>query len=446
MRRTLAVLFAPLLSTVSLASAVMAQPACGTFNGLVPAAANTTDRSQPFFIDTTGLDLRTAPPRRDPSNPSYPRATELPDGTLPPAGAEGNFIIGPTHAPAPETVAKDGVPRGTVTSFTLSSKGSVIYDPGLIRDDPPDCPNGSVYRSPTVTGDPSSLIVSTSHPGTWTRRVAVYVPATYERGTEAPFIVLGDGGMPPYKDLVAILDNLIEQRRVPPLVAIEIASGGQDAQGSERGREYDTVSGAYAEWVEREVLPQVERQAGVRLTRNPEGRAALGISSSGAAAFTMAWFHPELYRRVLAYSPTLVNQQWPHAPWLRGGAWEYHSAWTGPPGPNLNIEAGVLSPSAPPGSPLIPANPPKPIRFWYEIGDQDLFYPNAVMADGMHDWVLAAERMAKVLADNGYHYQFVFARNANHGDRAVKEQTLPEALEYLWQGYSAGSTTLPAKR
>ena len=59
----------------------------------------------------------------------------------------------------------------------------------------------------------------------------------------------------------------------------------------------------------------------------------MGLSSSGAAAFTMAWFHPELYHRVLAYSPTMVNQQWPHDPALRGGAWEYHSAWTGPPGP-----------------------------------------------------------------------------------------------------------------
>ena len=32
-------------------------------------------------------------------------------------------------------------------------------------------------------------------------------------------------------------------------------------------------------------------------------------------------------------------------------------------------------------------------------------------------------------------YQFVFAQNAGHVDRAVKLQTLPEALEYLWQGY-----------
>jgi len=53
----------------------------------------------------------------------------------------------------------------------------------------------------------------------------------------------------------------------------------------------------------------------------------------------------------------------------------------------------------------------------------------------MHDWVLANENMAKALAAKNYHYQFVFARNAGHGDRSVKQQTLPEALEWLWHDY-----------
>jgi iron(III)-enterobactin esterase len=49
--------------------------------------------------------------------------------------------------------------------------------------------------------------------------------------------------------------------------------------------------------------------------------------------------------------------------------------------------------------------------------------------------VIASENMARVLAARGYHYQFVFARNAVHVDRGVKEQTLPEALEWLWKDY-----------
>ncbi len=51
--------------------------------------------------------------------------------------------------------------------------------------------------------------------------------------------------------------------------------------------------------------------------------------------------------------------------------------------------------------------------------------------DNYHDWVLANERMAEALTCKGYHYQFVFAKNASHCDGAVKAQTLPLALEYI---------------
>jgi len=435
MRKLSAVLVGTLISVMPPMPVALAQPACVTQNMAVPPGANTSDKAAPFFIDTTGLDFKTAPPTRDPSNPNYPRATELPDGALPPSGAEGNFIIGPTHAAAPETVAKDGVPRGTITSFILSSKDSVIYNPGLIRDDTPGCGNSSIMTTTTAPGDKSNMIVTTSHPGTWTRTIEVYVPANYVRGTEVPFIVLGDGGSTAWKDMNTTLDNLIQQRRVPPMVSIQIGNGGQDAQGAQRGREYDTVSAIYAQFVEREVLPRVEQHAGVKLTKDPEGRATMGLSSSGAAAFTMAWFHPELYHRVLAYSPTMVNQQWPWNPALRGGAWEYHSPWAGPAGLNLTVKAGVLTPSEPPGVPLIPSAPAKPIRYWFEMGDQDLFYPNPTIPDGMHDWTLSAALMAKVLAEKGYHYQYLFVRNAKHVDRPTIAQTLPSALEWLWKGY-----------
>jgi enterochelin esterase-like enzyme len=169
------------------------------------------------------------------------------------------------------------------------------------------------------------------------------------------------------------------------------------------------MSGRYAEFVETEVLPLVERQYNVKLTRDPEGRATMGGSSGGIAAFIMAWYHPELYHRVLAYSITAINQQWPHNDETPHGAWGFHES-------------------------LIPNSPVKPIRVWMAVGDRDLLNPN-VMRDDMHDWVVASERMAGVLAAKGYNYQFVFVRNAGHTDRNMKQQTLPQALEWLWRGY-----------
>jgi enterochelin esterase-like enzyme len=340
---------------------------------------------------------RPTPPTRDPNTPGYVTAKELPDGTNAPANADGNFILGPTHSPAPEMAVQEGVPHGAVYNFTMESTDSKIY-PGIARE-----PNTFGTADPN---DPAKLIVTTSHPAPYTRKVAVYVPKQYVPGTAAPFIVGADG---PDLMLFTALDNLIAEHKVPAMIAISLGNGSGDAQGSERGLEYDTMSGRYAEFVETEVLPLVEKKFDVKLTKNPEGRATMGGSSGGSCALIMAWYHPELYHRVLTYSGTYVNQQWPPNPDTPHGAWEFHER-------------------------LIPQSPAKPIRLWMEVGDRDLYNPN-VMHDNMHDWVVANENMAKVLAAKGYHYQFVFVRNAGHTDRSVKQQTLPEALEYLWQGY-----------
>jgi enterochelin esterase-like enzyme len=338
---------------------------------------------------------RPTPPTRDPHTPGFVTATELPDGAVPRADAYGNFIIGPTHSPAPEMTVQPGVPRGTVHNFTMSSADSTIY-PGIARDP-------GTFGTPDPA-NPAKLVVTTSRPAPYTRRVAVYIPQQYVPGTAAPFIVGADG---PDPLLFTALDNLIAQKRVPVMVAISIGNGSGDAQGSQRGLEYDTMSGRYAEFVETEVLPLVEKQYNVKLTRDPNARATMGCSSGAAAAFSMAWYRNDLYHRVLSYSGTYVNQQWPHNPETSGGAWEFHRS-------------------------LIPKSPSKPIRIWMHVGDRDLLNPN-VMRDDMHDWVLANERMASALAAKGYRYQFVFARNAGHCDRAVKEQTLPAALEWLWK-------------
>ncbi len=438
MRKTRTMLIGALLSSVLAIPGAFAQTTCFTANSKVPPGSNTTDPTAPFYIDLTGLDLTTAPPTRNPLSPNYPPATQLPDGTVPSIFHNGNFIIGPTHTAAPETVVQPKVPKGTVYQFTLSSQDSLIYNPGVIRDEPIGCLNSAVFGASSFPSDKSNMILLASHPGTWTRPLDIYIPAGYRRGQELPFIVMGDGGPTSANEirLFTVLDNLIHERKVPAMAVVSIGAGGQDSQGSERGREYDTVDGNYTEWVEHEVLPFVEQQLDVRLTHDPDGRAAMGYSSSGAVAFTMAWFHPELYHKVLGYSPTMVNQQWPHNPATPGGAWEYHDAWAGGPIPDENVMGSTItSTNVAPKAPFIPNSPRKPIRYWFETGDRDLFYFDPGLNDGMHDWALSNERMAKVLADKGYEYQFVFSRNAGHVDAATESQTLPEALEWLWADY-----------
>ena len=370
------------------------------FVSAVPTVLPAQQASVPPHTSTVQSDPckpRVTPPVRDPHTPGFVTATELRDGAVPPADKDGNFILGPTHNPAPEMQPNGSVPHGTLYEVTMESKDSKFY-PGIVRE---PCTFGT-----SDPHDPAKMVVTTSHPGPYTRQVGVYIPKQYVPGTAAPFLVGADGID---RTMPIVLDNLIAAHKIPAIIFISIGNGSGDAQGSERGLEYDTMSGKYAEWVQAEVLPLVESKYNVKLTSDPEGRATTGGSSGGSCALIMAWYHPEWYHRVLTYSGTYVNQQWPPNPDTPHGAWEFHEH-------------------------LIPSTPAKPIRLWLEVGDRDNLNSNA-LRDNMHDWVVANENMARVLAAKGYHYQFVFARNAGHTDRAVRAQTLPEALEYLWQGY-----------
>ena len=154
--------------------------------------------------------------------------------------------------------------------------------------------------------------------------------------TPSPFIVVQDGQWyvpedapaaadgKPRTDLAfmpPMLDNLIHEKRIPPIVAVLLAPG----PGGQRTIEYDTVSDRYMNFVETEVLPRITRDHQVAFTTDPEGRATFGVSSGAAAALTMAWLHPNLYRRVISYSGTFVAlQRNATAP---NGAWDFHQTF-----------------------------------------------------------------------------------------------------------------------
>lgn len=347
---------------------------------------------------------RPTPPTRAfdaPGTPKFIRFDGKP-GANPPAEANGDFLVGPEYVAAPETKTIPGVPQGKVEQFVMDSKDCKLFNPGIAR---------KVFGTPDPK-NPKTLIVET-HNIDYKRTITVYIPAQYKPGTSAPLLVTHDGPSfgKPDMNLPRILDNLIAQKRIPALIAVMIANGGGDAQGHERGKEYDTMSGLYAEFIQNEVLPLVEKNYKVKFTTDPDGRATMGTSSGGSAALIMAWYHPEWFRRVLTLSGTFVNQQWPFNPETPGGAWDFHDK-------------------------LIPQSAPKPIRLYMAVGDRDLLNPN-VMRDDMHDWVEANNRMAKVLKAKGYQYKYLYCLNSGHGIGNARPQILPSALEWLWKGYQS---------
>jgi len=316
--------------------------------------------------------------------------------TDPGTKGDGDFIIGPDYKNAPELTVNATTPKGTIFNFSMSSRDSTIY-PGR-----PDL----------------------NPPGDYSRGVWVYIPKQYVDGTPAPLAVVQDGGQygPDGRGylgfLPTVLDNLIAAKKVPVMIAVMINPGPGDGQGSERGLEYDTVSDVYATFIEKEALPAVRQDSAIHkaypnlaFTTNPEARMTMGCSSGAAAAFTMGWFRPDPYRRIVTYSGTFVDQD-PKNPIYPHGAWSY-------------------------GESLIAQSAVKPLRVFLAFGENDnnLDGDPRFHNDMMHNWVTANTMVAAALKAKNYHYRSLFAKGAGHCDGRVTLQTMPETLEWAWRGY-----------
>ncbi|MDB5439500.1 MAG: putative esterase [Caulobacteraceae bacterium] len=325
----------------------------------------------------------------------------------------GDIVIGPDYKPDPATTDL-GAARGRTFHFTMKLADSKFYD----------------GKDPTLDA---------KKPVQTERVITVYVPAAYKNGAKAPVMVYFDGiGLTRgtawntktltgfddmFDETTHTLDNLTvskdPNRHLPPVVLVSVQNGGDDAWGSERGLEYDTLSDRMARFLTAEVFPAVVANSEIRkaypnfaLTSDPEQRATMGCSSGGAAAFTAAWFRPDLFRKVVAFSPTLVDQQNANTDEDKAyplGAWEYHS-----------------------DKRLISTSPKKPLRIFHTVGEMDMGVTAA--EDGHRNWLMAAQRTSQALADKGYAYRFVYAKGGSHCDARVFAQTLPDALVWAWQG------------
>ncbi len=319
--------------------------------------------------------------------------------------ADGNVQIGPDYAIDPD-LTDQGNPQGQSFKFYLALADSKFF------------------RGDDKTLDPAKPVREK-------RRIDVYIPAGYSDTAPAPFLVIHDG--PGQMKLVRnALDNLCGNqdrlsgpgaslRRLPAFVVIAVQNGGNDSKGSQRGLEYDTMSERLARFIDQEVLSAVENQSEIRaafpnfkLTKDPWGRAVMGCSSGGAAAMAMGWFRPDLFRRIITYSGTFVDQQDDDAAEEADfplGAWEYHSSMK-----------------------LIANSPKKPLRIFTHVSEHDLRAQDA--EETYHNWVMANHRMAAELKAKGYEYRFVYSLGTRHCDRKVFESTLADTLVWMWQGYS----------
>ncbi|MEC5125781.1 alpha/beta hydrolase-fold protein [Verrucomicrobiales bacterium BCK34] len=263
-----------------------------------------------------------------------------------------------------DSMPKDGVPKGKVTKHQIRSE---VY-PGTIRE------------------------------------YFVYVPAQYGGKEAAAVMVFQDGhayvGETGQVRSTVVFDNLIASGEMPVTIGIFVNPGwftnvlekeqgwkAPEGVGSNRSVEYDTLSGKYAEFLEKEILAEVGKE--YRLTDDPEMRAICGMSSGGICAFTVAWERPDLFRKVLSHIGSFTN-----------------------------IKGGHVYPA------LIRKSDKRPLRVFLQDGSNDL--------DNEHgNWPLANQQMAAALKFSDYDYKFVYGEgghNGNHGGAIF-----PDSLRWLWR-------------
>ncbi|SMP74146.1 enterochelin esterase [Neorhodopirellula lusitana] len=289
---------------------------------------------------------------------------------VPPSLIRPNTVHAETDYPlGPDSKEHDGIPKGTLTHHTWTD--SKVF-PGTSR-------HYSVYvPAQTENADTKS-------------EAAPYALMVFQDG-HSYLAEKGDFRVP------TVFDNLIAAGEMPPTIAVLIDPGftselpekrGWKPRPENRAVEYDTVSGDYAEFLINEILPSIENQYSI--TQNPELRAIGGSSSGGICAFSVAWFRPDSFRKVLSNIGSFTD--------IRGG----HNY-----------------------PPMIRKADPKPIRVFLQDGSGDL--------DNRYgNWPLANQQMAKALAFQDYDYKFVYGDGGHNGKHGGS--VFPDALRWLWRDW-----------
>jgi len=269
----------------------------------------------------------------------------------------------------PDSYPKDGVPKGKLSDkHVITSK---IYD-GMKAD-------FWYYASPGV--DPN-------------------VPSPLMVWQDGQTLIAGDLSR---LRLFTVTENLVAQKRIPPMVHVLIAPGFAPDGKAMRSIEYDTVSDRYNRFLMEEVLPEVEKE--YKLRQDGYSRGIAGESSGGICSLNSAWFNPEKFARVHSTIGSFTSIQW-HPEDKRAG--------------------GNLYPF------MVRKMPKRNIRVWMSDGTDDLENDHG-------SWPLQNIQLANSLKMRGYDFHFRFG-NATH-DSAQAAIDLPESLAWLWRSYDPAKTS-----
>jgi enterochelin esterase-like enzyme len=314
------------------------------------------------------------------------------------SGVTGGPVAQPRDGGGALPASPDG---GKPLATDAGSSSAAAWDSGSPTDTDPGVDGDGEYNLlPPYDNQPPGLTQQAGVPvGTLTASVnfpsavyngtmfsyRLYVPAQYNKAVPAALMVTQDGRQ--WIDRFSVIyDNLIAAGKAPITIAVFVPA----STPAMRSQEYDTVDDTYSKFVMQDLLPLVK--ANYNITDDPAGRATSGNSSGGIAAFSIAWFRPDSFHRVLTSSGSFVN---------------------------IGGKGGDMYPA------MIAAAPMTPIRAYFSssLGD-------------MPGWLDANRAMANALKAKGNHYRFIWGdASVGHGGGAMLNSDLPTAMEWLWRGY-----------
>ena len=257
---------------------------------------------------------------------------------------------------------------------------------------------------------------SQAYPGTQ-HTYWVYVPAQYDAAVAASLMVFNDGQA--FKNMEGdlrvpnVLDNLIDRRELPVMLAVFINPGRTPEQPeptpqewgdrtTNRPTEYNSLDDRYARVIVDELMPALNRE--YNISRDPERRGIGGASSGAIAAFTVAWERPNEFRKVLSLIGSFVN--------LRGG----------------HAYADIVRTSE-----------KKPLRIYLQDGRNDNrgVPRGGGPYDPLRDWFLQNVRLKDALLEKGYdlNYQWGIGRHSQKHGGSI----LPDMLRWLWRDHPAST-------
>lgn len=256
-----------------------------------------------------------------------------------------------------------------------------------------------------------------TYPGT-ERMIKVYVPREYDGKRPACTAIMMDDIM---YGLAQSIDTLIASGEMPVTIAVGVrpgriydnlpVSGSAAAQNPSassasqtrevirynRSNEFDRCDGRFASFLAEEVLPAVSSFSTgdglpILLSRSADDRMVLGASSGAIAAFTAAWFRPDLFSRVYSIIGTFVP--------MRGG--DHY-----------------------PG--LIRKTEPQRLRIYLQDNDEDTWNP---LFGSWYEYNLLME---SALGFAGYELEHHWDKGGHNGRNGGA--IMSEALRFLWKDY-----------